>query len=129
MPWWARLTSPGRGLLVPPTSPAFETEWCGLRKGLTETRLPLGGSKPATEYSLVMSSASLKLSGGRMPGNRLASIVLPDPGGPTNMMLWPPAAAISSARLAWAWPRTSEKSGACSMLTAISSVRSTVTGG
>ena len=33
-----------------------------------------------------------------MPGSRRASMVLPEPGGPTNSRLWPPAAAISSAR-------------------------------
>ncbi len=35
------------------------------------------------------------VSGGRMPGRRRASIVLPEPGGPTSSRLWPPAAAIS----------------------------------
>ena len=35
-----------------------------------------------------------------MPGSRRAIIVLPAPGGPTSSMLWPPAAAISSARRA-----------------------------
>jgi site-specific DNA recombinase len=34
----------------------------------------------------------------------------PDPGGPTKTMLWPPAAAISSARRATSCPRTSDKS-------------------
>ena len=46
-----------------------------------------------------------------MPGRRRASIVLPEPGGPTMSRLWPPAAAISRARRASAWPRTSERSG------------------
>jgi len=44
---------------------------------------------------------------GRMPGNRLASILLPVPGGPKNSRLWPPAAATSSARRGTCWPRTS----------------------
>ena len=43
-------------------------------------------------------------SGGRMPGRRRASIVLPVPGGPASSRLWPPAAAISSARRARSWP-------------------------
>ena len=38
---------------------------------------------------------------------RLASMVLPEPGGPIIRRLWPPAAAISMARLAVCWPRTS----------------------
>ena len=41
---------------------------------------------------------------------RLASMVLPEPGGPIIRMLWPPAQATSSARLADCWPRTSLKS-------------------
>jgi len=35
-----------------------------------------------------------------MPGRRAASIDFPVPGGPTINTLWPPAAAISSARFA-----------------------------
>ena len=46
-----------------------------------------------------------------MPGSRAASIDLPAPGGPTISRLWPPAAAISSARLAFSWPLTSRRSG------------------
>src|SRR3989442_1235644 len=48
--------------------------------------------------------------GGRMVGMRLASMVLPAPGGPMKMMLWPPAQATSRARLAACWPRTSRRS-------------------
>ena len=36
-----------------------------------------------------------------MDGIRLASIVLPVPGGPTIRTLWPPATATSMARFAW----------------------------
>ena len=46
-----------------------------------------------------------------MPGRRGASIDLPDPGGPIISRLWPPAAAISSARFAVSWPLTSARSG------------------
>ena len=69
-----------------------------------------GGSSPATEWIAVTSSASSKVSGGRIPGSRRAIIVLPAPGGPTSSRLCPPAAAISSARRASVWPRTSAKS-------------------
>ena len=55
--------------------------------------------------------ASSWSSGGRMPGRRRASIVLPAPGGPTNSRWCPPAAASSSARRASGWPRTSAMSG------------------
>ena len=44
-----------------------------------------------------------------MPGKRLARSVLPVPGGPQSKRLWPPAAAISSARRAPSWPATSDK--------------------
>ena len=45
-----------------------------------------------------------------MPGRRAASIDLPLPGGPTMRRWWRPAAAISSARLAFSWPLTSARS-------------------
>ena len=60
----------------------------------------------------MVSSASSKVSGARIDGSRLASIVLPEPGGPIIRMLWLPAAATSSARLAVCCPRTSLKSTA-----------------
>ena len=41
-----------------------------------------------------------------MVGNRLASIVLPEPGEPINKILWRPAAAICNARFASCWPFT-----------------------
>ena len=69
-----------------------------------------GSSTPATEWIFVVSSASSNVSGARMEGRRLASMVLPEPGGPIMRMLWEPAAATSSARLAVCWPRTSRKS-------------------
>ena len=40
-------------------------------------------------------------------GSRLASMLLPEPGGPTSSTLGPPAAAISSARLPLCCPFTS----------------------
>ena len=67
---------------------------------------------PAAPWTCVISIASSSVGGGRIPGRRRASIVLPAPGGPTISRLWPPAAAISSARRASAWPRTSARSGA-----------------
>src|SRR3954471_24622558 len=59
----------------------------------------------------VVSTASSNVGAGSRPGMRRASIVLPAPGGPTRSALCAPAAAISSARLQEAWPRTSERSG------------------
>jgi hypothetical protein len=58
----------------------------------------------------VVSIDSAAESCGRIVGIRLASIVLPPPGGPSMHTLWPPAAATQIARFAASWPRTSEKS-------------------
>ena len=68
-------------------------------------------SSPATDATIDTSSASLGCSGGRMPGRHAASSDLPAPGGPLISRLWPPAAAISSARLATSWPFTCARSG------------------
>ena len=45
----------------------------------------------------VPSSASSRVSGGRMVGSRLASIDLPVPGGPINSMLYAVIHSISAA--------------------------------
>ena len=58
------------------------------------------GNSPASDCTMEISSASRASSGGSRPGRRCASIDLPAPGGPIISRLWPPAAAISSARLA-----------------------------
>ena len=55
---------------------------------------------PAALWIRVISSASSNDGGGKIPGSRLATIVLPAPGGPTMSRLCPPAAAISNARRA-----------------------------
>ena len=65
---------------------------------------------PATDAIIDTSSSSAGVSGGRMVGSRVASIDLPEPGGPTISRLWPPAAATSSARLALSWPLMSRRS-------------------
>ena len=55
--------------------------------------------------------AASSSSGGSSFGTVRASKVLPEPGGPMSSSPWPPASAISSPRLASAWPRTSARSG------------------
>ena len=62
------------------------------------------------EWILVASKASSKVMSGRMEGRRFASMLFPEPGGPSSSTLWPPPAAISSARLTSTWPLTSAKS-------------------
>ncbi len=68
--------------MPPPISPASEMVWWGERKGRVPTRPLVESSTPATLWILVVSRASSKVSGGRMVGMRLASMVLPEPGGP-----------------------------------------------
>jgi hypothetical protein len=58
--------------------------------------LAVAGTTPATLWIWVVDSASSKVKGGRMPGNRFASMVLPDPGGPIIRTLWDPAAATEA---------------------------------
>ena len=65
----------------------------------------------ASERTIEASSASSGSSGGSRPGRRAASIDLPEPGGPIISRLCPPAAAISSTRLALSWPLISLRSG------------------
>ena len=87
------------GMDPPPTSAAIEAEWCGARKGRRSVNAPPANC-PATEWMSETSSNSRGISGGRIDGSRAASMDLPAPGGPFINKLWPPAAAISSARLA-----------------------------
>ena len=102
--------SPGRGGEPPPTSAGALAEWCGARTGLWPKAW---ASKPCAvrPCKAALTRASSASIGGRMPGRRCASIDLPVPGGPMSSRLCEPAAAISSARLAPAWPLTSRRSG------------------
>src|SRR5207249_872934 len=109
-PRWASATSPGWGGLPPPIRPETEIVWCGARNGRSVMSSPCRGRSPTTLQIADTSSTSSLERGGRIAASRRASIVLPPPGGPTRSTLWAPAAAISSARLACAWPRTSARS-------------------
>ena len=110
-PWCASDTSPGRMLPVPPPpSPTGVTVWCGARKGRVLISPP-PCSIPEMECILVVSIISSKVMSGNIDGTRLASILLPEPGGPMSRILCPPAAAISSARFTSSCPLTCAKSG------------------
>ena len=108
-PLCASEISPGLGGEPPPTSATALAEWCGAQVG----RKPHWASekRPARLAMAALCSASGALMGGSRPAKRCASMDLPVPGGPDMSRLWPPAAAISSARLAAAWPFTSARSG------------------
>ena len=64
----------------------------------------------STPSTIAVEAAQAIVKGGKMVGIRLASMVLPLPGGPMRMTLCPPAAAISKARLMFSCPFTSLKS-------------------
>ena len=95
--------------------PATEIEWCGARIGRSVSK-PLAGklARRPTRSKLPSPTASSKVSGEEFPVKPArASMVLPEPGGPMKSRLWPPAAAISKARLLKACcPRTSLRSSA-----------------
>jgi hypothetical protein len=89
---------------------------CGARKGRVRESAP-SRSSPA-RLCTMETSTSRASSGGSRPGSRLASMDLPAPGGPIINILWPPAAAISSARFAVSCLFTSLMSGAVLTLAA-----------
>ena len=86
-PLWARLTSPGRGEPEPPPiRPASEmVMWSAKRAASHQPAARLKHSRDAVDHRRL--TASPKVSDGRMPAKRFASIVLPDPGGPIIRML------------------------------------------
>ena len=69
-PRWARLASPGRGPVPPPTIAAAEAPWCGARNGGVSTIGRPAGSVPATEWMRVTSSAASRVQLRQEPGRR-----------------------------------------------------------
>ena len=80
------------------------------RAALSKARCPQAAARPPSRWrwspALPHRSAAAGCPAGAWP-----ACFLPVPGGPTSSKLCPPAAAISSARRASAWPRTSAISG------------------
>jgi hypothetical protein len=83
----------------------------GPGKGGWLTSTPSGSGTPAAECTLVTTSDSSGVSAGSRPGRRSASMVLPEPGGPTISRWCRPAAATSRAWRPKGCPRTSARSG------------------
>ena len=108
IPLWAKVTSPTLKSLPPPMRDTLVAVWCGFLKGLSIFPLVLFKS-PETLYILVVSNISFLFNSGNKDLTPLASIVLPDPGGPCNITLWFPAAAIIIALFALSWPQISLK--------------------
>ena len=69
-----------------PTNATIELLWWGARNGARCTIPPAGRRTPAAEWTIVACSEISGSSSGNKPGMRWASIVLPDPGGPTSNM-------------------------------------------
>ena len=85
MPPWLREISPGRKVAEPPPTRAIvDVVWCGARNGGRATSPARGIGIPAAEWTIVAASASSRSSAGSRPQRRCASIVLPEPGGPTS---------------------------------------------
>lgn len=109
-PRCASVISPGRGTDPPPTSAIPDAVWCGARNGRRPKRRASNPPAPIDSIAATSTASSVD-SGGISPGNRAASMLLPAPGGPIISSECPPAAAISIARFARCWPRTSAMSG------------------
>ncbi len=96
--------------ILPPLTfdEALETTKIHSVAGVLDASSGLVGTRPFRSPHHTISDAGL--IGGSTVAMRLASIVLPEPGGPIISRLWPPAAATMMARLPITRPRTSEKS-------------------
>ena len=108
-PPWARVTSPGRPWIPPPTILAKVAVWWGFLKGRVVTN-PVSPNNPITSCIRLTSMISFHVIGGNMVGNLSAIIVLPPPGGPIIIQWWWPAALMSIARFPSSCPCTSLKS-------------------
>ena len=104
-PWCARLTSPGRGTVAAADEPRPRSP-CGAARGrAARATTPRDApSSPATLWIAVTSSASSEDSGGRSAGQPPREHRLARAGRTDHERLWPPAAAISSARRAAGLP-------------------------
>ena len=93
--------------------PARRPTPCGAARETAAAASRRAGSRAATSERIAADLERLVLveSAAGVPGSRCASMLLPVPGGPISSRLCSPAAAISSARRAPAWPRTSARSG------------------
>ncbi len=100
-PWCARLTSPGWGSPGRRRSDRRPRP-CGAARGTdARTAVPFpGAAVPRHCAPWWFRAPPRSVSGGRTPASRLASMVLPEPGGPIISTLCTPAAATSSARFA-----------------------------
>ena len=70
---------PGRGDAPPPTTAAVDAVWCGARNGGVAIRPPPLGSRPATEWMRVTSSAASSVERRQDPGQPPGEHRLADP--------------------------------------------------
>ena len=92
--------------------PSPRTTACGAAPGTAAARRSARiGPSPAADATIVDRQRLRVVERRQQPGDRPREQRLADPGGPTSSSPWPPARAISSARRASSWPRTSARSG------------------
>ena len=103
------VSSPGFGVLPPPTRAASVRLVCGVLNGLLLISI-LSFSNPAVLYIFVISVISSMESLGKIPGIRLAIIDFPLPGEPIKSRLCIPHALIKAALFAMNCPQISLKS-------------------
>ncbi len=104
-------------------APTSETVWCGARNGRSLQQADAGREQAADRVDRRALERLVEGERRQDAGHPPApSSSCRRPGGPTIRRLWPPAAAISSARLASVCPRTSEKSGAAAGCAAIGGI-------
>ena len=99
----------GRRAAPPPTSPAAEIVWCGARNGRRRRARRRDAGRPRCGCASPRAPRRAS-SGGRIDGSRRASIVLPEPGGPTSSRLCAAGGGDRQRLDGAAWPRTSARS-------------------
>jgi hypothetical protein len=95
-PWCASEISPGRGGEPPPTSATALAEWCGAAGRPQRPALQREAAGQAGDGGAFQRLVTSWAAAGRR--SAAPASTCPSPGGPTSRRLWPPAAAISSAR-------------------------------
>ena len=95
-----------------PNRAAAEAVWCGASNGGRRIRAVHRPAAPLSEWTAVTSIAASSSRSGSRPGSRSASIVLPDPGGPTMSRRCPPRGGDLQGQAPSACPATSARSGA-----------------
>jgi hypothetical protein len=98
--------SPGMGRWPPPITPTAAMVWCGARISRVVTTAVHPPVKPATQWILVLSSASARRIAGRVVVRRRASIDVPAPGGEQEGEIMDSTPALASGLRLIRWDRS-----------------------